>query len=239
MTELDVGVVAALYRYPVKSMQGEALQSAQLRWTGLDGDRQYAFYRAADKSRFPWHTGREVPDLVRHIARYADPADTRRSPVQVTTPDGASFDIAAEELRKRLSDAAGEEVRLLQVGRGTFDSGPVSVISTATEAKLDRAFGAPLGLRRFRPNIVIRGDKAEIGWLGGTLVFGERAESARLRLNRPIERCAFITIDPDTAAKDTSVMRMVVQDFNNEVGAYGATDAAGTINVGDRVRLVA
>jgi uncharacterized protein YcbX len=238
MPETAVGVVAALYRYPVKSMQGETLQSAALRWTGLDGDRQYAFYREADRSRFPWHTGREVPELVRHIARYSDPNDPRKSALRVITPDGVELDMASEDLRKRLSDAAGEEVRLLQVGRGTFDSGPVSVIATATEAKLDRAFGAPLGLRRFRPNIVIRSDAGETDWLGGTLVFGERTDSARLRLNRPIERCAFITIDPDTAAKDARVMRMVVQDFNNEVGVYGATDAAGTIEIGDRVRLV-
>jgi hypothetical protein len=234
----DVGIVAALYRYPVKSMQGEALQSVELRWTGLNGDRQYAFYRSADGSRFPWHTGREVPDLVRHVARYDDPADPRKSPLRVTTPDGASFDVASEDLRARLSEAAGEDLRMIQVGRGTFDSGAVSVISTATEAKLDRAFGSPLGLRRFRPNIIVRGDGAETDWLGGTLVFGDRADSARLRLNRPIERCAFITIDPDSAAKDVSVMRMVVRDFNNEVGAYGATDAAGTIALGDRVRFV-
>lgn len=234
----DVGVVAALYRYPVKSMQGEALQSAELRWTGLNGDRQYAFYRAADKSRFPWHTGREVPDLVRHVARYADPGDPRKSALQVTTPDGAAFDIASEDLRARLSAAAGEDVQMIQVGRGTFDSGAVSVLTTATEAKLDKAFGAALGHRRYRPNIVIRSASAETDWLGATLVFGDRADSARLRLNRPIERCVFITIDPDTATKDPRVMRMVAQDYNNEVGAYGATDAAGAIAVGDRVRVV-
>src|SRR6185503_8788235 len=134
MPEQDVGTVAVLYRYPVKSMQGEALQSVELCWTGLSGDRQYAFYRSADKSQFPWHTGREVPDLVRHAARYADPADPRKSPLQVTAPDGASFDIASEALRARLSQAAGEELGLMQVGRGTFDSGAVSVLTTATEA---------------------------------------------------------------------------------------------------------
>ena len=29
-------------------MQGEVLECASLRWTGIDGDRQYAFYRAAN-----------------------------------------------------------------------------------------------------------------------------------------------------------------------------------------------
>jgi uncharacterized protein len=238
MSEFEIGTVAALWRYPVKSMQGEALQSVELRWTGLNGDRQYAFYRAADKSRFPWLTGRTVPELVRYVARYDNPTDPRKSPLRVTTPDGATFEAHDEALHKRLSDAAGEAVHLLQVGRGTFDSGPVSVIATATEATLDAAFGAPLGTRRFRPNIVIKSDRPETEWLGATLVFGDGPNAARLRLNRPIERCSFITIDPDTAAKDPRVLRMVAQDFDNQVGAYGATEADGMIQVGDRVRVV-
>ena len=239
MPETEVGVVAALYRYPVKSMQGEPLPSAALRWTGLDGDRQYAFYRAGDTSRFPWLTGREVPDLVRHVPRYADPANPRGSAVTVATSDGATLDVTSEELRARLSAAAGEDVRLLQIGRGTFDSMPVSVITTTTEAALDRSFGSPLGLARFRPNVVVappRASVAETDWFDGMLVFGDGG--ARLRVNRPIERCAFINIDPQTAKKDFSVLRMVAQRFNNEVGAYCTTDAIGTIAVGDRVLLV-
>lgn len=238
MAEQNVGTVAALWRYPVKSMRGESLQSAELRWTGLAGDREFAFFRAADRSRFPWLTGRTVPDLVNYVPRFADPGDPRKSALQVTAPDGARFGVADEPLRRRLSDVAGDDIRLIQIGRGTFDSGAVSVISTATGAALDRAFGAPLGMRRFRPNIVIEGAARESDWLGGTLVFGDRPDSARLRLNRRIERCSFITIDPDTGAKDPRVLRIVAQDFDNQVGAYGAPDTDGTIAVGDTVRLV-
>lgn len=241
MTSVEIGTVAAIYRYPVKSMRGEAMDAAELRWTGLNGDRQYAFYRAGDPSRFPWLTGREVPDLVRHVARYVDPGNPRASALRVTAPDGAEFHVGAKELAARLSAAAKEEVRLLQIGRGTFDSMPVSVITTATEAELDGKFGRELGLRRFRPNIVIRSAPGAKGtesrWLNGTLAFGERADSAKLRIDCPIERCAFVTIDPDTAMRDASVMRMVAQDFNNKVGVYGTAAALGTISVGDRVVL--
>ena len=220
-------------------MRGEDMPAVQLRWTGIDGDRQYAFYRAGDKTRFPWLTGREVPDLVRYVPRYADPTNPRGSAVQVRTPDGAELGVTSEELRARLSGVAAEEVRLLQVGRGTFDSMPVSVVTTTTEATLGRAFGSGLDLGRFRANIVIRPPAAssacETDWFDGTLVFGDGAAS--LRVNRPIERCAFINVDPQTAAKDFSVLRMVAQKFNNEVGAYCTTVAIGTISVGDRVRF--
>jgi len=238
---IDIGTVRAINRYPVKSMAGESLAAAKLRWQGIDGDRQYAFYRTANISRFPWLTGRDVAALVTYAARYLDPADPRHSPVHVSAPDGSERDVGEAGLRAALSDAAGEDVRLLQVGRGTFDSMPVSVISTTTAARLARSCGKAVDLRRFRPNIVL--DVAvglaadETDWSAAALVFGSAATPPRLRINSRIARCAMITLDPDTAAKDVAIMRRVVEDFDNLVGVYCAVEATGTIAVGDRVRL--
>src|SRR5437660_1616921 len=125
----QIGVVKAIYRYPVKSMGGESLPAATLRWPGIDGDRQYAFYRAANASRFPWFTGREQSELVTYSARYLEVDNPRRSAVRVSAAD-REWDVADPELCDHLARAAGEEIRLLQVGRGTFDSMPVSVLST-------------------------------------------------------------------------------------------------------------
>ena len=238
---VDIGTVRALYRYPVKSMRGESVDAVTLRWQGIDGDRQYAFYRAANTSRFPWLTGREVSAMVIYAARYLDPANPRRSRVGVTGPGGGERDVGEASLRDELSAAAGEEVRLLQIGRGTFDSMPISVVSTATGAMLDRRCGRAIDLRRFRPNIVLdfeSSDTTEADWLDGALVFGDGEAPPRLRLNARIERCAMITLDPDSAAKDVSILRRVVEDFDNLVGVYCAIEAIGTIAVGDRVRLV-
>ena len=41
-----VGHVAALWRYPVKSMAGEKLDAVEVSWHGLAGDRRWAFIRA-------------------------------------------------------------------------------------------------------------------------------------------------------------------------------------------------
>ena len=243
MSLLDIGTVRAITRYPVKSMAGESLAAAPLRWVGIDGDRQYAFYCAANTSRFPWLTGRDVPAMVIHAARYLDPADPRRSPVRIAAPDGSECDVGDPRLCAALAEAAGEAVRLLQLGRGAFDSMPVSVVSTATGARLAQSCENAGNLRRFRPNIVL--DIApglgtdETGWIGSALVFGEGAAPPRLRINTRIERCAMVTLDPDTAAKDAAVMRRVVEDFDNLVGVYCAVEALGTIAVGDRVRLAA
>ena len=42
----EVGHVAALHRYPVKSMRGEALQTSRVWWHGFEGDRRYTFLRS-------------------------------------------------------------------------------------------------------------------------------------------------------------------------------------------------
>jgi hypothetical protein len=138
-----------------------------------------------------------------------------------------------------LSRMAGEEVRLLQVGRGTFDSMPVSVLATATVGLLSAHFGGAVDVRRFRPNILVDSLEArETDWVGGTLVFGDTSDGPRLRANLPIDRCVMITIDPETGARNPKLLRGVVEDFNNEIAIRGATEATGTIRVGDPVRLV-
>lgn len=221
-------------------MGGESLASADLRWPGIDGDRQYAFYRATNGSRFPWLTGREVSELVTYRVRYLEPENPRYSAVQVSTPQQA-YDVRDPALHERISRAAREDVRLLQVGRGTFDAMPVSVISTATATALREGFGGAIDMRRFRANIIVETPNGraarETEWVGGTLIFGDEKTGPRLRANVAIDRCVMITIDPETGARDPALLRGVVEDFNNEIGVRCATEATGTIAVGDPVRF--
>ena len=220
-------------------MQAEPLEAAELFWTGLHGDRQYAFVRTANTSAFPWLTARDLPGLVLHSARYADPADPRRARVQVAAPDGTVFDLADPALAARLAEAAGGPVRLMQVGRGAYDAMPVSVMTTTTADAITQAHGAAVGLARFRANIVIQPDDpaaTDADWAGRTLLFGDGAAPPGVRLDWAIPRCAMVAIDPDTAAKDLTVLRIVVQRFGNRVGMYCAVQAPGTIRMGDRVR---
>ena len=61
---IKIGEVEALFRYPVKSMSGEALESAELGWHGLDGDRRLALRRMDDRGGFPWLTATKLPELI-------------------------------------------------------------------------------------------------------------------------------------------------------------------------------
>ena len=60
---IKIGKVEALFRYPVKSMSGEALEVADLGWHGLDGDRRLAFRRVDDRGGFPWLSAGKLPAL--------------------------------------------------------------------------------------------------------------------------------------------------------------------------------
>lgn len=230
-----LGRVVSLQRYPVKSMGAAALETAELHWTGLAGDRQHAFVRTADRSSFPWLTGRQVPGLVLHQAEHAD--GDARAPVRVTRPDGSRCAIDDPALAAELAEAAGEEIRLMRLSRGAYDAMPVSVLTTADAAAVERAHGAALGWARYRSNLVIEpaGD-GPAAWDGMELRFGDG--TARLRADWGIPRCAMITLDPETAARDPAVLRTVAQRFSNEVGTYCSVVAPGTIRLGDLVRAL-
>ncbi|MFC3712388.1 MOSC domain-containing protein [Sphingoaurantiacus capsulatus] len=231
-----IGVVAELNRFPVKSMAGEELAEAEVRWSGLRGDREYGFVKADSLRRFPWFTGRDHSALLRYRAASAGDYGSAGLPVEVATPDGRRLGVGDPALAKELAAAAGGPVQLIQLSRGTYDSMPVSLVTRATLAVIDAAHGASLDPRRFRINIVIDSAERDIEWRGRSIEFG--LDGARLAVVRPIERCAMITIDPDTAGRDASVMRTVARQFGNEVGEYASVLRQGPVRIGDEVYLV-
>jgi uncharacterized protein len=61
---IEIGLVEAIFRYPVKSMAGERLEDATLGWYGIDGDRRLALRRTDNHSGMPWLTAGKLPELV-------------------------------------------------------------------------------------------------------------------------------------------------------------------------------
>lgn len=241
MNRMKVGTVQQLNLYPVKSMRGQSVKETAVYWYGFDGDRRYAFVRGNVSSNFPWLTGRQIPELVLYAPQFTNPTDPNNSPIDVRTPNGRYLPIDSRELRRALAAEYGSDISLLHLNRGTFDAQQLSLVSTETLSALDEAVGKPIGAARFRQNIVIKtesGDPyAEEAWLGGLLTFGDRPNSASIRLNRRIQRCVMITIDPETADKESAILKTVAQQRDNCVGVYASTEAIGTIQVGDAVWL--
>lgn len=233
-----IGRVTALWRFPVKSMAGEAIDQAELGWRGFKGDRQYAFLHEGSHSRFPWFTARGMSDFIRYRARFDDPDDPKTSRVAITAPDGTGYALDAPELRARLQEESGEAVSLIQSGRGLFDAMPVSLVTTATHRAIEAARGGPVDPRRFRINIVIDSDAREGEWGERLLAFGPQGQGPRLIVHEAIDRCVMITIDPDTGLRAPGILKTVVRGFDNRVGIYASAARTGLIRVGDEVRLL-
>ena len=229
-----VGTVAALWRYPVKSMAGERLDTAELSWHGVAGDRRWAFVGGGPvTSGFPWLTIRQRSDLCRFVPVYTDPARPDQSPVEVATPDGRRLALTDPELAATL----GEGLRLLKQDRGIFDSSPLSLIGAPTIAAIAEQAGPAPDQRRFRPNLVVATESgepfAEEAWIGRTLRVGE----ARLRVDRRNRRCVIVNVDPDSAARDPRVLRTIARERGADLGLYATTVTPGRVAVGDAIHL--
>src|SRR3954452_20221124 len=121
--EQVVGRVVALWRYPVKSMAGEALAEAEVSWHGVSGDRRWAFVREGlERSGFPWLTIRENAAMWHYMPAFADPARPNDSKTIVSTPSGRQLDVVDPELAAEL----GHGARVIKQNRGVFDAAPLS-----------------------------------------------------------------------------------------------------------------
>jgi hypothetical protein len=170
--------------------------------------------------------------MLTYVPRFTDSSDIVNSAVEVITPNGRSLPVSSPELLVELAEAYGADVSLIHIGRGAFDSIPLSVMSTATAEALGADF------RRFRQNIVIETTSgkpfAEEDWVGQTLTFGEQT---KIRLNQRIPRCVMVNVDPETAVKDPAILKNIVQTRDNCVGVHASTEVPGRIAVGDVVWL--
>ncbi|MGH3153885.1 MAG: MOSC domain-containing protein [Streptosporangiaceae bacterium] len=228
-----VGRVAALFRYPVKSMAAEELDRVEVSWQGLAGDRRWAFIRAGQvHSGFPWLTIRQRPELVRYRPRFAEPARPDASLTLVRTPSGGELDVAAPALAAEL----GPGVRVLKQDRGVFDTMPLSLLSTQTLAGLGRMVGTDLTVQRFRPNLLVDVPGFEFpedAWVGRVLRIGR----LRMRVDQPDQRCVVVTIDPVTLRRNRAVLRVIARERDARLGVYGSTVEPGPVAVGDPVEV--
>ena len=234
---IAIGQIEALFRYPVKSMRGEPLETVALGWHGLEGDRRLAFRRVNDRSGMPWLTACKLAELLLFAPQ---PNGSGAPPTHVVTPDGGAMPVFGEELAAEVARRHGAPVQMIHLGHGIFDETSISVIALDTVAEIGRLAGVGTDVRRFRPNIVVRleqpGAFQEDAWVGGSLGFGEGEEPAVAVTMRDL-RCAMVNLDPDTARSSPEVMKAVVRANDNHAGVYGAVVRTSRLAVGQTVFL--
>lgn len=239
----EIGHVSDIYRYPVKSMKGEKIvEEIKLGWHGLAGDRRFAFLRVGNRSGLPWLTMRQLPKLILYSPRFQDLVKVESSPILVNTPLDKSLFLDSHELIEEIEQSSRQKLELIQLWRGAFDSMTLSMISTSSIRSIAALLGHSIEYERFRPNIVLEltSDKPypEERLVGALIVFGNRDNSARVRIYRKDLRCMVVNLDPETAKQNPLILKEIVKNRKNFLGVYGGTERPGTIRADDLIYLV-
>lgn len=208
--------VGALWRYPVKTLAGERLDTAELTTNGITGDR-VVHVRGPEGVR----TSRRHHNLLGLHATLGPDGEPLVDDQPWTSPD----------VLERVRAAAGPDATLARYdGPERFDVLPLLVATDGATA----AFGRDI--RRLRPNIVIDGVDGmdEITWPGAELHIG----GAIIALDSRRGRCPMTTVDPDTLAVDRAVLKDIIARFDGKLALNAAVLRPGTIHAGDPVQLV-
>lgn len=231
--------VLELWRFPVKSLQGEQVEAAEFGPEGIEGDRRYAIFDVATGFGL---TARRAPEMLFASAHTTDDG------VRITLPDGT---VAADDVA--LSAWLGRPVELRSVRQvterryenpgdteteaeeswgpfagagGAFHDSEGATVTVLSTASLD---GAPP--RRFRANVVLEGE-GEDALVGSSVRIG----GATLDLTTPVPRCVMVTrAQPGGIEVDREVLRRIHRERGGNLAVGGSVTAAGAVRVGDEL----
>ena len=257
-----IGKVDSLWRYPVKSMRGEELDEAFAGFSGIYGDRLFAFRSSASPKGFPYLTAREQQKLLQHRPRFRYPdkaaqpvnlaeaeamganpvsADLADLMVDIETPSGQTLAIDDPALIETIRDGIDpkHQLTLMRSERALTDCRPVSIFSLQSARQLSEETDTPVDKRRFRANIYVDLTSAkgfaENEFVGRSVRIGPKAV---VRVLERDARCAMITLDPDTGEKTPALLKKIAQAHDGMAGVYGAVLVEGTLRKGDSVEVL-
>jgi hypothetical protein len=225
------GTVTQLFRWPVKSMGGEALDVLELDEHGVAGDRAYALWQRGDRRI----TARATPRLLAWRARYVDGG----APV-LTSPDGTEWEWGAEGLNAALDADLGKAVALSHDPHGHRDvEGTILLTLEQSRRALEEELGRPVDVRRFRTNLHLEVDGAEPfaeqGWEGRHV----RAGDTELVVDHLCDRCAIVTRDPEAPTEAWGdLLRQINDRHATYFGARARVVTPGRVRAGDAVEVL-
>ncbi len=209
---MDAGTIAALWRYPVKSLRAEPLRTARVLDDGLEGDRI-----AALLVETPTH------------ARAGKPYRGKESRfLHLTSDPETAASYAADR---------SVQVTLNREQPHFFDSRPVSLLFDLWVRDVEALVGEPLDPLRWRPNLYVRAASGfsvrEPDLIGATVRVGTTA----LRVVQTTERCVTTTYDVQTGDPFPEVLAAVARQRNAVVGVYCEVTDSGEIAIGDTLEI--
>jgi len=245
-----------LYRYPVKGLTAEALETAEVETGGcIPWDRAFALAQGDsgfDPAAPQWLQKQNFMCLMKNarIARLFSFFEQRTGMLAIRAPDGSAVVENAltaagrERIGAFLAAYLGEEAR----GATHFEYVPghsfcdqrrkvVSLINLASLRDYEAKVGARRHRRRFRSNVWFSGTPAwaERGWIGQQIQMG----GAVLRVSRPITRCPATEVNPETAQRDADPLMELRELYGHvELGVHAEVVEGGRFAVGDAIELL-
>ncbi|MBY8825813.1 MOSC domain-containing protein [Sphingomonas colocasiae] len=240
--------IAGIYRYPVKGLGSEKLDSTKVAaGRGIARDRAYAIALAgtAFDPRAPEHLSKvKFATLMTHPGLAALTADFSDGAERLTLQcDGAAvLDISLRQsedvarfdhfITEFVDDRAKGPLRLVTADSHMFSDireDCLSIVNLASVDALSAAFGKPIDPLRFRANIYVSGLPAwhERSWKAGDEI---AIGGGRFGVMSAISRCAAVNVDLATARIDGDLPALLRRQFGqNAMGVY--IDAIGTTRI--------
>lgn len=239
---VPVGRVAALWRYPVQSLQGETLAAVRIGPEGVPGDRAFGLLDPAEGHIATAAKGkRKWRGLVTAAARLLPEEDGAPAAVEIRLPDRMALRSDMPDVDAALSAAFGLPLRLVRKGEAppAYRHAPLHLLTTASLRRF--AADYPAGRfepARFRPNLLIETEAVgfpEQGWIGRTLAIGE---ALRLRVEEHCKRCVMTVLPQGALPQDPGILATVNALNEARAGVYAAVIAPGPARPGETVRLL-
>ena len=207
-----LGNLAAIWRYPTKSLAAEPLTHAVITPGGIPGDRATQLVVRDGHARAgKAYRGKE--DNLLHLTSSVDEARS------IAAGRGVTVEAASGEGHY-------------------FDAAPLSLILDTWLKGVSEHVGFDVEHERYRPNFFIRAADGivltEHALVGRELRLGE----VTLKVRKPIGRCVTTTYDQRTGESTPEILRYVAQERANEMGIYCDVLRAGTVRIGDSLELL-
>lgn len=245
-----------LYRYPVKGLTAEALETTEVESGGcIPWDRAFALAQGDapfDVTAPSWLPKTNFLCQMKHARAAAlfSFFEPRTGMLAIRTPDrslvveNALTEAGRERIGAFLTAWLGEEAR----GTPRFHYIPdhsfcdqsrkvISLINLASLRDYEAKVGARRHRRRFRANIWFSGAPAwsERSWIGQDIQVG----GAVLRITKPINRCAATEVNPETAERDADPLTELRALYGHvELGVHAEVVEGGRFGVGDAIELL-
>ena len=258
-----LATVTELWRFPVKSMQGEPLATATIGPGGIEGDRSWGVVSADGRHVL---SAKTVPALLFASASVVDGGD-----VAVTLPTGAVVLAGTQEADEALSTWLDRPVRLLSAADAhaaaeapldyemTFEPPnddaevvgipapddrlqDLTALHLLTDASLAAVRAARPDLdwsvRRYRPNVVAAVADGATGFVEDTWVGVDGTlGTARVHVRQATVRCAMpLRAQPGGTERDPELFRALDDLHANHLGIYVDVTAPGRCAIGDHLR---